>query len=450
MARATSAILRGLLLPSLLACTLALRAPPAPRTLVLRRLRAGSSHGDFYDRSDEALSFWARHGADEMLDGGNPAIIAVIWVLAWCVGFGSIMALTYLLAFEAFGRDLLRPIAVRFSTVPLEAALAVLGVLYSVLLGSTLSAAMTRQEAQLHAVGAELAAAELLEGGLNDLDKPHIPPTAFGGALAALAAHVRRLETSIEIFCVDPSKVKARAYVDPLGECAAILAAAGMPPTPLGARADLERLHMCRAARRAAEAGPRFPSGHWVVLKTLGLFCSVTVALVSALSAAASETSDGGYHGAALVGVTSMALALSETIVGDVADRNSGMYTAARSFLPGVRRLRERLEGKALEATLPPDDQTSAHGLYRGLAAGDRGPYGGPPPAPPSEATGAGAEAAWLEARDPTTGMPFFTNAATGETTWDRPEGADVRPGPPARVGALHKPALALSTSFVK
>jgi hypothetical protein len=46
--------------------------------------------------------------------------------------------------------------------------------------------------------------------------------------------------------------------------------------------------------------------------------------------------------------------------------------------------------------------------------------------------------------------MPFFTNAATGETTWDRPEGADVKPGPPARVGALHKPALALSTSFVK
>ena len=45
------------------------------------------------------------------------------------------------------------------SSEPLQAALAVLGVLYSVLLGSTLGAAMTRPETQLHAVGAELAAA---------------------------------------------------------------------------------------------------------------------------------------------------------------------------------------------------------------------------------------------------------------------------------------------------
>ena len=59
--------------------------------------------------------------------------------------------------------------------------------------------------------------------------------------------------------------------------------------------------------------------------------------------------------------------------VGDVADRNSGMYTAARSFLPGVRRLRERLEGQALGAPPPPVAQARAHGLDRGLAA--------PPPA---------------------------------------------------------------------
>ena len=90
---------------------------------------------------------------------------------------------------------------------------------------------------------------------------------------------------------------------------------------------------MCRAARRAAEAGPRFPSGHWVVLKTLGLFCSVTVALVSPLSAAASETSDGGYHGAALVGVTSMVLALSETIVGDGAGKGCEIPNFKGSYL---------------------------------------------------------------------------------------------------------------------
>ena len=77
--------------------------------------------------------------------------------------------------------------------MPLEAALAVLGVLYSVLLGSTLSAAMTRQEAQLHAVGAELAAAELLEGGLSDLDTKKTA-ALFARALASAAAHARRLE----------------------------------------------------------------------------------------------------------------------------------------------------------------------------------------------------------------------------------------------------------------
>ena len=107
------------------------------------------------------------------------------------------------------------------------------------------------------------------------------------------------------------------------------------PPTPLGARADLERLHEYRAQRRAAGAGPRFPSGHWVVLRTLGAFCAATVAVVCALDR-------GAAGGAVLVGVTATALALSETIVADVADRNSGMYTAARSFLPAVARLRAR------------------------------------------------------------------------------------------------------------
>ena len=308
-----------------------------------------ANHGNFYARDGDEVALTSGRGSEEILDGGQPALYAVVWVILWCVGFGGVAGCFYAVCLEAV-RDLLRPIAVRFSTVPLEAALAVLGVLYSVLLGSTLSAAMTRQEAQLHAVGAELASAELLEGGLNDLDTPETAPH-FARALAATAAHVKRLEGSIEIFSrVNPDLVKPRSYVDPLAEVAATLAEARCPPTPLGARADLERLHMMRAARRAAEAGPRFPSGHWVVLRTLGVFCCINVALVSALSAAGSETADGALHGAILVGITSMALALSETIVADVADRSSGMYTAARSFLPPVSRLRTRLERKARDA----------------------------------------------------------------------------------------------------
>ena len=140
-------------------------------------------------------------------------------------------------------------------------------------------------------------------------------------------------------------------FVDPLADCAAALADARCPPTPLGARADLERLHEYRAQRRAAGAGPRFPSGHWVVLRTLGAFCAATVAVVCALDR-------GAAGGAVLVGVTATALALSETIVADVADRNSGMYTAARSFLPvwkskfyGPFVLNRRVDLHAIDAT---------------------------------------------------------------------------------------------------
>ena len=106
-----------------------------------------------------------------------------------------------------------------------------------------------------------------------------------------------------------------------------MLAEAHCPPTPLGARADLERLHMCRSARRAAEAGPRFPQGHWVVLRLLGFFCVVNVAVVAALTAASSTTADGSLAGSMLVGISGTALLLSESIVADVADRGAGMYT---------------------------------------------------------------------------------------------------------------------------
>ena len=243
----------------------------------------GTRHGDCFDRSEALLR---SEGELEELDGGQPAAGAVVNVLAWCVILGIVCGSLYLITADAiskYARKLTEELNV--SSEPLQAALAVLGVLYSVLLGSTLGAAMTRQETQLHAVGAELAAAELLEGGLNDLDAPETE-VYFQRALAAAAAHCRRLEASIDDKHRRGHKnrvEKMQRFVDPLADCAAALADARCPPTPLGARADLERLHEYRAQRRAAGAGPRFPSGHWVVLRTLGAFCAATVAVVCAL-----------------------------------------------------------------------------------------------------------------------------------------------------------------------
>ena len=335
---------------------------------VIRKLGGASNsdsarHGDFFDRSEALLR---TENELEELDGGQPAAGAVVNVLAWCVILGVVCGSLYLVTADAiskYAHKLTEELNV--SSEPLQAALAVLGVLYSVLLGSTLGAAMTRQETQLHAVGAELAAAELLEGGLNDLDAPETE-VYFQRALAAAAAHCRRLEASIDDTQRRgrrPKSNEKQRFVDPLADCAAALADARCPPTPLGARADLERLHEYRAQRRAAGAGPRFPSGHWVVLRTLGAFCAATVAVVCALDR-------GAAGGAVLVGVTATALALSETIVADVADRNSGMYTAARSFLPAVARLRARLERKAARAEARIEmAAASAKPAPKGLAA---------------------------------------------------------------------------------
>ena len=55
--------------------------------------------------------------------------------------------------------------------------------------------------------------------------------------------------------------MEKQRFVDPLADCAAALADARCPPTPLGARADLERLHEYRAQRRAAGRGPQVPLG---------------------------------------------------------------------------------------------------------------------------------------------------------------------------------------------
>ena len=333
----------------LLAAAMALDPPRASvasgAMRVVRKLGGASMsdgvhHGDFFDRSE---AFLQTGGCLEALDGGQPATSAVVNVLAGCVILGVVCGSLYWTCADKIARYA-RPLAdeLNVSSEPIQAALSVLGVLYSVLLGSTLGAAMTRQETLLHAVGAELAAAELLEGGLNDLDAPGTI-AAFHRALAAAAAHCRRLEASIDSTPSRRNVAQPQRFVDPLADCAAALADARCPPTPLGARADLERLHEYRAQRRAAGAGPRFPSGHWIVLRTLGAFCAATVAVVCALDR-------GAAGGAMLVGVTATALALSETIVADVADRNSGMYTAARSFLPAVARLRARLERKAARA----------------------------------------------------------------------------------------------------
>ena len=167
---------------------------------VIRKLGGASNsdsarHGDFFDRSEALLR---TENELEELDGGQPAAGAVVNVLAWCVILGVVCGSLYLVTADAiskYAHKLTEELNV--SSEPLQAALAVLGVLYSVLLGSTLGAAMTRQETQLHAVGAELAAAELLEGGLNDLDAPETE-VYFQRALAAAAAHCRRLEASID------------------------------------------------------------------------------------------------------------------------------------------------------------------------------------------------------------------------------------------------------------
>ena len=140
---------------------------------------------------------------------------------------------------------------------------------------SAFATPMTHQEAQLHAVGAELAAAELLEGGLDDLNtKKHAPlfaevnawedylhnsndflrppntrhssppmpicllwyfPTAFTTglftkALKYIAEHVRRLEGSIELYPLSSKgalldtapwrRPNHPQYIDQLSECA--------------------------------------------------------------------------------------------------------------------------------------------------------------------------------------------------------------------------------------
>ena len=110
----------------------------------------GSIHGGGGDE-DLIQAFNTRGGGHQAFSNFHARLATALnepgnlrRVLANCVGFGVLWALVYSLLLEIV-RPMLRPIAVRFSTVPLEASLAVLGVLYSVLLGSTLSAAMTRQ-----------------------------------------------------------------------------------------------------------------------------------------------------------------------------------------------------------------------------------------------------------------------------------------------------------------
>ena len=98
--------------------------------------------------------------------------------------------------------------------------------------------------------------------------------------------------------------------------------------------AALEKARFARAARRATEAGPHFPPGHWFVLQTLAACACVAVALVTALEATS------GVVGGALVGAIATALCLAGVVVSDVTDLRAGMYTADRGLAPALARLR--------------------------------------------------------------------------------------------------------------
>jgi len=267
---------------------------------------------------------------------------------------GTYLSVPFTLAL-AWALPALRPHALHISSTPLETSLAVFGVLYSVLLGATLSAAMERQATLLHAIGAEIAALELLEGGLSGTPEISGKDALYANALVAVARHAALLERAVlrEVARVEFSTQSLfEGSTDPLADAADVLAEAGCPPTALGARADLERVHMCRAARLAAEAGPHFWRGHWTVLQTLGGCAWVCVACVSAIKTAAAGTSYGAplVMSAALVWMTGTALALADTIVKGVSDRQKGMYSAARPFLPMAVHLHRRLEQKAAAA----------------------------------------------------------------------------------------------------
>ena len=239
---------------------------------------------------------------------------------------------------------------------PVQAGLGVVGVLYSVLLGATLSQGMGRQTAHLNAFGAQIAALEMLA---EDVAAEVPPGRRLGGARAAALGAIGREIDLVEAACFRRPRRNARSaaaggdlhppgylewqlagFRDPLQTVAAALATANAPATPVGARAALQQARATRAARRVAEAGPRFPASHWLVLQTLASCSCVGVALVTALHA-----TTGARHPAAgiLVGMTACALCLAGVVVSDVADLQAGMYTTDTNLAPALARLRPLL-----------------------------------------------------------------------------------------------------------
>ena len=127
---------------------------------------------------------------------------------------------------------------------PVQAALGVVGVLYSVLLGATLSTGMARQSDYLRQLCAELAALESLA---EDLAAELRRGTARGAALAALACHLDLLDCFYRRRCPHRGIAWQNGdFDDPLLAVSAELARARLPPTPLGARHGLEQVHRPR------------------------------------------------------------------------------------------------------------------------------------------------------------------------------------------------------------
>eukprot|EP00629_Pelagomonadales_sp_RCC1024_P001642 CAMPEP_0119287976 /NCGR_PEP_ID=MMETSP1329-20130426/36458_1 /TAXON_ID=114041 /ORGANISM="Genus nov. species nov., Strain RCC1024" /LENGTH=101 /DNA_ID=CAMNT_0007288753 /DNA_START=58 /DNA_END=359 /DNA_ORIENTATION=+ len=88
-----------LLAGTILAC---FAIPPPKRTVkAVLPLRARltlptESHGNFFDRSDDEVI--VRSGGEEVMDGGQPALQAVFFVLAQTVVLGIAVGVAYRLA----------------------------------------------------------------------------------------------------------------------------------------------------------------------------------------------------------------------------------------------------------------------------------------------------------------------------------------------------------------
>ena len=199
---------------------------------------------------------------------------------------------------------------------PVQSGLGVVGVLYSVLLGATLSQGMGRQTAHLNAFGAQIAALEMLA---EDVAAEVPPGRRLGGARAAALGAISREVDLLEAACFRRPRRNTRSaaaggdlhppgylewqlagFRDPLQTVAAALVTANAPATPVGARGAPAALRLARSA--AWPAGPLPAGPHRLVPNARELRRRRAVTALHATT--------GAHHPAAgvLVGMTAGAL----------------------------------------------------------------------------------------------------------------------------------------------